>query len=62
MQRGKPVGVWSSIPVNFRLDGWTATWNSDEVEKNSGEVLFNENEKIVLFSMVAGLLFLFVFN
>ena len=46
---GNPVGVWTSIPVNFRLNGTTSSWYSDKA-------LFNEDEKVVLFTMVVGLL------
>jgi len=51
MQRGKPVGVWIYIPVNFRLGGTTST--------NSGGGVY-EGENIVLITMVLGLIFTFL--
>jgi len=58
-QQGRDVGVWISIPVNFRLGGTTSTWNSGEVEKNSGGGVY-EGENIVLITMVLGLIFTFL--
>ena len=50
-QQGRDVGVWISIPVNFRLGGTTST--------NSGGGVY-EGENIVLITMVLGLIFTFL--